>query len=132
MTDIEAVKQALLKYTGARKENLDKHDCKPFGDGVADKDYDGGSLRFDSTSCSLCCKHLNTDYNGFYPYDDCKTCPLAETLGDTCDAPEQPWRVWTDKHDPEPMIKALLKTLKTLQDAKKKKRDSASISGGGG
>jgi hypothetical protein len=110
MTKKQVIQHSLKKWTGLRKENLEKHDCRYNGSrGQIEDGYDE-PLGIDTGSCALCVKYLNWDAD---INNVCRKCPLYESLGEQCDAyGNSPFQIWIGTHDPEPMIEALEKLLK--------------------
>jgi hypothetical protein len=107
MSAKEAIEHSLRKWKGLRSENLDKHGV----DARAEVQYIFGEdsfLAIDGSSCALCVKFLELDEN--LPW--CYHCPLAKTLGRSCGSDGMPYITWMETGNPEPMIKALRKTLK--------------------
>lgn len=112
MTRVAAIEHSLRKWIGILPENLEKHSVQ---DGVPHlRDGDGLIFQVDSSSCALCVKYAD---------DECIDCPLAHTLGHTCDGHKSeigrewdkkrfPWLCWHKDRDPKPMIEALQKSLR--------------------
>jgi len=125
---VETIEHSLKKWTGLRKKHLDRHDLSTDYGGIRGT---GQSFYIDAVSCSLCAKF----------YDDasadgnsaCRNCPLAKARGSVSCAfrlaptePHSPYWAWITRHDPEPMIFWL---KKTLEDAKEVSRGKGNASG---
>jgi hypothetical protein len=114
---VDAIAHSIRKWTGLTKENLERHGLrKVSADGIGEGDEpsvsDGTKFYTCSFSCALCV-HFS-----------CAACPLAQARGGDgdgrghvpCDSPRSdesliltPWRSWTDKADPQPMLTWLRK-----------------------
>lgn len=99
-TALEATQHSLRKWRGMSSEVMRTY-------GVEQLDV----VMF--TDCALCC------YGKRYAVDDpCSECPLAHTLGRSCDQSSDSvaseWRSWCRNRDTEPMITALERTLTRL------------------
>ena len=127
---LAAARHSLQKWTGLLAKNLRKHGVGRGRGGVRDTTNSFNFcdwFLFDANSCSLCQKFLDVDA----PFLDdgtpclalaCATCPLAETLGGhSCAADDQPYDVFAETGDPNPMIRALRRTVSMLE-AKSRKR----------
>ena len=129
MTNLQAVRHSLQKWTGLRKENLAAHEVcigeeyhpKAVVPIKRSKSFSNPDriLRIDNNTCALCVKHADVDF--------CRTCPLARARGRQCDRSAyfrkntSPWRAWVDNFDPEPMIALLLKAEAALTKGRKAK-----------
>lgn len=103
-TDEKRILHSLKKFEGTRPEALRKHGVGLRRNGWIMGDIgDPMVFRFDGISCALCIQHLK---------QDCSGCPL-EKQGDMCDSEEEvdPFSIFFDTGDPEPMIGALNKSL---------------------
>lgn len=112
-TKVQAIEHSLRKWIGLRPENREKHLASIYMFSWL-RDYKGELFEIDSVSCALCVKY-HQDYDSEFEVSRCETCPLYQSLGVPCDDREgdidQPWVLWVDKADPEPMISALQKCL---------------------
>jgi hypothetical protein len=104
MPKIAAIKHSLRKWIGLRPANLKAH-------GLA-----GPPIRIHGTTCSLCCRYYDSGELS------CAACPLYVALGNhRCDEyKSSPYRIYHQHDDPEPMIKALKKTLKEARNESSK------------
>ena len=113
---ITAIEHSLQKWKGLLPVNLAKHEMVI----SANRDiYDrnNAELEINADSCSLC------KYRDSLAYTDgnyCDKCPITIATGDSCDfsnrdypsSERSPWRIWSNSHNPKPMIEVLEKTLK--------------------
>jgi hypothetical protein len=105
-----SIEHSILKWTGLRKENLDKHGIVAIMGGYIEELEIRNGLDIDSDSCALCCHYLS---------DECKRCPITKSRGIKCDSLKDdgtetasPYGHWLWSMDPEPMIQTLLETKK--------------------
>lgn len=109
MTNLEALKHAHLKFTGALPENLAKHGLK-FEEGVLkskSRKYDF----FTSDTCSLCQKYI---MNG------CRRCPLflkyAGSFKTNCSTfGVGAFSIFRLTRDPKPMLAVLERLIENLE-----------------
>lgn len=126
MTDLEAAKHSLRKWSGATKENCDKHQVIYQVNVIFDLTNDD-ALQFDLDTCALCAKYC-TDLS--HPCTVVTTdgeeikCPIYEHLGQTCDGDSDTSPVGMSDtlyrksaHDPQPMIDILTSIVEKLQSA---------------
>lgn len=94
------LEHSLVKWIGLRHENLKRHELhvQEFSN-IGDKK--GNIFRVDSSSCALCLE-VNTN---------CSNCCL-----ESC---SHEFDKWEDDHNPEPMIKLLLKAAAKSAGGKK-------------
>jgi len=112
---LAAARHSLQKWTGLLAKNLRKHGVESNGSGVWDStnSFDDW-CSFDASTCALCKKFLDDDAP--FPVPACATCPLFETLGGrSCSTYRQPYDVFSATGDPNPMIRALRRTVKRLE-----------------
>lgn len=119
MTKRQAVEHSLRKWEGLTKKNLKKH-------GVFKSDWfiedDNDDVSIDANTCALCVKYFDAKTDILDTHDDeCRKCPLFKTLGEPCDGRSgsqvnSPYNIWRLQDNPLPMIKALRKTLASLED----------------
>jgi hypothetical protein len=114
MTKRQAVEHSIQKWTGLLPQNLRKHSLFAdweFGSHIYYKNEDSFDITWES--CALCIK-----------YEDgghllCEKCPLFKSLKNKrCDDPGEPYVIWRETGNPRPMIKALKKVLKKLDEEK--------------
>lgn len=113
---VNCVKHSLRKWRGLRKSNLRAHDIL--------QDYKniygiaGECLTIDEVSCALCQQYVDDSALA----QRCIRCPLSKTLDDRrCDWKEDsPYGKWLETGDALPMIRALERTLKRLEQEAKK------------
>ena len=113
---LAAARHSLQKWIGLLAKNLRKHGVENNESGVWDStnSFDDW-CSFDASTCSLCQKFLDDDAP-LLALSSCATCPLAETLGGrSCAADDQPYNVFAKTGDPNPMIRALRRTVKRLE-----------------
>lgn len=116
---IEATEHSLAKWQGLLPKNLKKHNIKLFknerfcGEPSLLDINEEGVLSIDGDSCALCKMFLDYANNG--EYAECSNCPLAQMMGQTCNNSGSPWLSFLEDLDPEPMIKALERTLEALE-----------------
>lgn len=105
-SDRTAIEHSLQKWIGLRKENLARHHLVGKGySGLETESGEAVNFSIDDSTCSLCLRNQDTD-------TPCPTCPLKKTLGYTCDAGgDSLFHSWLQNCNPEPMIRALRKTL---------------------
>lgn len=124
--ELAAVGHSIIKWTGLRQENLDKHQLRPSDDNYCidgpavdgSKDYD--EIEIDAGTCALC--EQNSSH--------CESCPIVRATGATChwravpdmvkpppEAQEKlsPYFVWLNRQNPEPMIRLLERTREFVQ-----------------
>jgi len=108
-SDIECVQHSLNKWRGLTKDVLEKYGL------VSDESLiegDNFSFYIDDDSCALCVKYLVQEVM-------CTGCPLSKQLGKPCDANYiAPYSIFIRTGNPLLMIKALEKTLLSLQNRK--------------
>lgn len=110
-SDLAAARHSLRKWKGLRHAALRRHGCELSE--MSNSVVCPGSpfekvLPIDSQSCALCQR-----------YDvECPQCPLYEALGgrpctqsDHPGIKVSPWERWVIHRDPEPMIRALRRTV---------------------
>lgn len=106
----EAVAASLLKYQGARPENLKRHRIGKLGFSPEIVTARAGRrFVFGHTTCPLCLQYSNRAA--------CPNCPLAAAAraarkGHPCWGRGSPYGHWRDTGDPEPMIRLLEAALK--------------------
>lgn len=109
-TELEQAKHALLKWTGAMPENLQKHGLrKALGlpillnqqDGFYDSKPD--QFRFTTEECVWCHNH--------YKSGGCEGCPLLKHTGKKCENRESAFVEFIHTGDPSIMIKAINKVI---------------------
>jgi hypothetical protein len=113
MSRIDAVRHSLRKWKGLLPENLDRYNLT-----VSFIDF---ALPVSGDSCALCQKY----YDASIPDRErrCQKCPLAQVLGERCDCLDDgndyvsPWHSFSLDKNPVPMIEALEKTLRELENA---------------
>jgi hypothetical protein len=111
MSKIDAVRHSLRKWKGLLPENLDRYDLTA--------NFIDFALPVNGDSCALCQKYYDTSF----PNDEsrCQKCPLAQVLGQRCDYRDDeytsPWHSFSLGKNPVPMIEALEKTLRELENA---------------
>lgn len=117
-TNLAMLKHTLLKYRGARKENLEKHNVVLMGNYIRCNNYNY-IFRFSSQTCSLCHKYLK-DSDDIY---GCQKCPIG-TEGESCDGTEDSaYRKFVFEGNPEPMISLVECLIKEEQKKNRKKRE---------
>lgn len=120
--DADRCRHSIRKWEGARKENLKRHGmvhrigyAKLFSDELFS---DGPSFWFGPDTCALCLVHMEEE--------DCnKSCPLLRAgfvpcgtspwLDESVTIGSDPYEIWCDTGDPEPMIAALKKALEMVE-----------------
>lgn len=111
--DLALVNHALLKWQGLLPHNLEKHNVSLSSYNTLQGEETEGSIEITSTTCSLCRVYYNED-----DYRDlCCGCPLYTFLTQPCfggEEEEAPYNHFIYKHDPQPMIEALIGTKKML------------------
>jgi len=126
-----AIKHSLTKWIGLRKKNLQKHDLVfAYADSPAiyeNNELSSRHIKINSQTCALCVLYFNgrgqdsdlmTNKKG-----TCFKCPLFQSLGNKCDGKfDRPYVKFMDSANPEPMIKALQKTLEDANVHKNSKK----------
>ena len=103
--EADAVAASLLKWTGARPENLKRHGLRKLGFSAWIETARGGKrFTFGHNTCPLCGQYSD--------FGSCPNCPLrtasrARRKGHPCWGNDSPYVHWTDTGDPEPMIRLL-------------------------
>lgn len=109
LTKLQAIEHSLRKWKGLTKANLKKHDLSREHYWIEDGEKDS-LLDIDADTCALCVKYYDDKADTFR--DACLACPLFRTLGKPCDhLKSSPYAIWKDTGNPNPMIRALEKTL---------------------
>ena len=102
--DLVALKYALKKYIGARRENLEKHQVKHLYCEIL---YQGFSFyRYDAGTCYFCHQYRSSP---------CISCPLYKVYDHSCDGPDSPYGKFI-KGDPEPMINLISMAISKLEE----------------
>ena len=102
--DLVALKYALKKYVGARRENLEKHQVKHLYCEIL---YQGFSFyRYDTSTCYFCHQYRSSP---------CISCPLYKVYDHSCDGPDSPYGEFI-KGDPEPMINLISMAISKLEE----------------
>ena len=102
--DLVALKYALKKYVGARRENLEKHQVKHLYCEIL---YQGFSFyRYDAGTCYFCHQYRSSP---------CISCPLYKVYDHSCDGPDSPYGKFI-KGDPEPMINLISIAISKLEE----------------
>lgn len=113
-TALRATKHSLQKWKGLRKDALDHHKVIICNSAVEDayrSDWShNNQLTIDDSSCALCQNYIKE-------FSNCGDCPLYKTLGRRCDY-SGPYTTWSRYGNPEPMIKALEKTIIWIKENK--------------
>ena len=121
LSKLAAIQHSLTKWVGLRRNNLIRHGLWVIRTGwnvyigACVEGVDDDRLEIGSDSCALCVKYLDPNTSGVEV--DCKKCPLYHArAGIPCTAAgvsqkRSPYASWVWEGDPEPMIKALKKTL---------------------
>lgn len=94
------MEHSLIKWTGARRENIEKHDLIHNGQLLtsADRQTDNAQFKFNADTCALCQNYLT-----------CDDCPLS-AVGDTVIkesleyACQIEYDIFVQRGSPEPMI----------------------------
>lgn len=109
MSLVKAVEHSIQKWTGLQGGNLKKHGLHSDHHTKWILD-DNDNFCIDEITCALCMKFVAQSGN-------CKGCPLFESLGHRCDdsSKNPPYQQWTYNNNPAPMIKALRKALKWVE-----------------
>lgn len=104
---------SLLKWVGARHENLREHDMDFVGRGMIMGSFE--DFAFNAITCALCLEYLvELDQEEGEPDIACVGCPLRDLQGTPCcyvTDQVDPYAVFLEKGDPEPMIEALKQCL---------------------
>lgn len=107
----DSITHSLLKWTGLRAENLNKHGVYPSEHSnrrLIDDDCESYGFFLSSENCALCVHFYDDEPEGYS--HACKDCPLSKARGGVaCTSPliakdKSPWNAWTDDLNPEPMI----------------------------
>lgn len=110
--DKTALLHSIKKWTGLLPENMKKHDVK-YSESIKTDLIDNEPFAYfgvDAYSCALCCRHV-------LPKGSCDKCPLARHLGERCDNTDiSPYQIYNATQNPEPMLQALLDTLKEFEE----------------
>jgi len=121
ISNLAMFQHTLLKYKGARKENLKKHrvkiiNCRIFSERRSAYGY---PFKFTDSTCSLCFAYHNIGY--------CTSCPIHKAGQDCNTVDNCPYQKFLDG-DPEPMIELMLKLIKKekIKNAKAKARKKVS------
>lgn len=106
----EALNHSLLKWSGLKKENLDKHGLTFLMGDILYGDLRTGQLfQIDASTCALCYHHRCENEDE----ELCATCPLSIARGGaSCDRflPDEhrtPFGRWCGKADPIPMLEVM-------------------------
>jgi hypothetical protein len=108
---VSSIEHSLKKWSGLRKENLERHGCRSTGSAI--RDNYGRAFRVGGATCALCHHYADASEDEGM----CALCPLSETRdGVACDdlrddEGEHPYGHWIQFKNPEPMIEWLEKTL---------------------
>lgn len=107
-SDAEAIKHALVKFPGLRPEVLKEY-------GITRDDiflrvgHNKAFFSVTGSTCALCERHYMTKRS-------CKNCPLSWVGAECANAKgDDPYMVFCDTGDPEPMIQALRKALALVE-----------------
>jgi hypothetical protein len=122
--DIKLIEHSLLKWKGALKENLERHESS-YSRGVVF--HPGDCLVFDSSTCALCQKYTADREQEEDPRCTLKSgiaCPIVRMQEYPCDGDEgvrnEEFSTYCDAKDsPEPMIELLEKTLEFVKNERK-------------
>lgn len=114
MTEREAIEHSILKWTGLLSANLKKHRLTLNYRDAEIHEFRKKYNRFyiSDSSCALCVKYINPQEF----FAKCNSCPLNRVLGGRCDRYQNPYWIWRTNGDPKPMIQALKKSLKALEE----------------
>jgi len=121
---IAAIRHSLRKWKGLRPKALIRHELhlSESHHAVLPNEFlrnpelvtiPDEQLVIDDSSCALCCM-ANVRYT-------CEGSPLIDHLGVSCDQNGQPFTLFSDSGNPEPMIKALTAVLKNATKKRKKR-----------
>jgi hypothetical protein len=102
----DALAHSVLKWRGLLKGNLERHRLN------------SAPIDIGAESCALCA-HFDATF--------CEKCPLYQYLECACDDNSErisPYKTWTHKRDPQPMLSALIATQKAEQAAKELEQSS--------
>lgn len=111
---VDALRHSLRKWTGLRRTVLEKHGLEARKASIVDLQT-CRLLPINSDNCALCHVTFIVDVEG----SDCVNCPLYQHLGRRCDCNkegESPFAAWVRRQDPEPMIRALKKSLEVIEN----------------
>jgi hypothetical protein len=122
--DIKLIEHSLLKWKGALKENLEKHESSYSRGVILDRD---DCLVFDSSTCALCQKYTADREQEEDPRCTLKSgiaCPIVRMQKHPCDGDEEVRNEECStyglaKHNPEVMIELLEKTLEFVKNERK-------------
>lgn len=98
---------AYLKWTGALKENLDKHGLTKPLRSVSIIDTVGDVFKFSTEECVWCHNYYAVELGS------CQHCPLY-SYG-VCGDPSGPFMYWYSSNDPRKMINAIQEILNGLR-----------------
>lgn len=107
VTKDKALAHSLKKWEGLRRESRARHEVTIDQYGRLN-DQLGQHFHIDGSSCALCKLHRN-----------CAGCPLVEERGADCDMKimgTSPWHEWSEKQNPEPMIKLIKGAMENEHD----------------
>ena len=121
INNLAMFQHTLLKYKGARKENLKKHRVKIINARIFSERRSayGYPFKFTDSTCSLCFAY---HYIGY-----CTSCPIHKAGQDCNTVDDVPYQKFLDG-DPEPMIELMKKLIKKerIKNAKARARKKAS------
>jgi hypothetical protein len=106
MNTVEACEHSLRKWRGLTTESLAKHGCEKIPNSVFITDAAEERFEITGYTCSLCHAYHNLSWLA-----GCGECPINKVNGTSCDRGEDPYRSFTLKGNPQPMIEALEKAL---------------------
>lgn len=111
-TELQIVKHSLDKWTGMRSVCLKRHEVSVDHYGDIVDHINAAELVINGDSCALCWRHSKP----LLRREKCTSCPIVLATGNRCDDGNPPWDKWLENHNPEPMIAALEKALKWVED----------------
>ena len=107
-TDLDLIDHCINKWEGLK--DLSHYNLLFSCVSVFSMCHDTAILNVDGDSCALCVRYYDNDYGCFDDDDEdhpCTQCPLARSLGRSCDSGEDGGVFYRGKKDPQVMIDAL-------------------------
>ena len=127
VSDLEALKEALLKYEGVRPEVLAEYRLYRHWRDIYDmahvkvvenKACLWTKFALNGATCSLCKKHMNMNMKygtGDFWIEACGKCPL-NTLETNCNLDKSPWRIMCDEGNVDPIIEKLKELIEIEEE----------------
>lgn len=129
-SEVSTIEHSLREWIGLKKVNLDIYGLFHFMGDLWVKENGGYILTVAGSSCSLCQKYWKS--SGEHP-DKCHDCPIFKYEGHECYNSKEQHRfdvvvssafdIFIDNNNPVPMIKLLIRTIRTAKAIQKMNDD---------